>query len=540
MNGHVSPSLRLSSEEKRTLIDEKPKLDLAGDVVQRLWQSLPSLGGLRSTLFRIGFFLLPSFVQSRIDPRCRAGSSRLGPTAYLDGMRGLAALFVFFCHYSYSSFKISPGWGFDGEYYDFLRLPFVKLLYTGPPMVCVFFVISGYALSLKPLKMIRSRNTEGFSQTISSLAFRRAIRLFMPTAISTLLIVVLIRVGLYEWTRDVATSSAYLRRTREPHYKRFDTTAEQLADWAWGLFRFVHIWDWEPAGGLANMDVHLWTIPVEFRASMIVFMTLVATARLKTAVRLLVVCGLMVFYYRWNRWDMVLFNSGMLLAEMDLIRGAHTNPATSAAPAPGPSESHLPTVAPPAPGRRSDSLSPSSSSSSSSSSASTTTAAARRSGLRRAAWVAVSILGLYFMSQPNKGGDKTPGWVYLTSLIPEWWKGQLRYWQSAGSFLFVLAVGRLPGWQRFFNTAVVQYLGRISYALYLMHGPAQHTVGYAIQRWAWGVTGLEGDGYVRGFVLATVFVVPCVVWVADVFWRAVDAPVVKFARWVEMKCVVSD
>jgi peptidoglycan/LPS O-acetylase OafA/YrhL len=155
-------------------------------------------------------------------------------------------------------------------------------------------------------------------------------------------------------------------------------------------------------------------------------------------------------------------------------------------------------------------------------------------------WTALSIVGMYLMSQPDVGGAETPGWVFLTSLIPSWWDDEHRYWQSAGAILFVLAVGRSRGWQRFFNLDVVQYFGKISYPLYLMHGPVLHTVGYAIQRWAWGLTGVEGSAYAWGFALAAVFIVPVVIWVSDVFWRAVDAPVVRLAKWLEATCSISE
>jgi len=75
-----------------------------------------------------------------------------------------------------------------------------------------------------------------------------------------------------------------------------------------------------------------------------------------------------------------------------------------------------------------------------------------------------------------------------------------------------------------------------------VHGPVLHTVGYALERRAWALTGVATEAaYTGGFALATVVIVPCVVWAADVFWRAVDAPVVRLARWVEGVCgAVSD
>jgi peptidoglycan/LPS O-acetylase OafA/YrhL len=159
--------------------------------------------------------------------------------------------------------------------------------------------------------------------------------------------------------------------------------------------------------------------------------------------------------------------------------------------------------------------------------------------LKPAFWILLSIGALYLMCQPDARGDITPGWVYLTSLIPEWWNVEkYRYWQSVGAVLFVFAVGHSPSWQRFFNTGFVQYFGKISYAIYLMHGPAMHAVGYHWEKWAYGITGVEGTHYNAGFVLGSVLVIPTVIWWADVFWRAVDIPTVKFAKWFENKLIV--
>jgi len=541
MNGSATSKHSLAQEESILLLDEKTSSDIESDAGRaeiathfstrrRIWTSTAMLRGYahglrsvpwRSLALRTAIFLLPSFLQSRFshDPGLRTVSHRPGPTAYLDGMRGLAALVVFFCHYFYTCFVIAEGWGFGERNYHILKLPIIRLFYQGPPMVCLFFVISGYALSLKPLKLARSRSHEAFTTTMTSFVFRRAFRLFLPTAASTLLIVFLLRVGLYEWTRAFADDPTYMPNVRETHYRRFDTTSAQLADWAWNLFGFFHVWGWEKYGGSMGIDVHLWTIPVEYRASMALFLTLIGTARLKTGLRFLCVGLAMLFTYRSDRWEMLLFFFGMVLAEWDLIRGAHKAAPTdqslqqmemSTPSLLGPIPS-APTP-PPRGGRR----------------------------LKTIMWISLSVLALYLMSQPDVGYEATPGWRFLSSLIPEWFSNKYRYWQCVGAVLFVLSVGYSPAWQRFFNTAVVQYFGRISYALYLMHGPVLHTFGYATERWMWGITGIEGSAYVWGFVLASLFVVPMVVWAADVFWRAVDAPTVRFAKWLEVRCSVSD
>ncbi|KAK3985004.1 acyltransferase family-domain-containing protein [Cladorrhinum sp. PSN332] len=528
MNGHAPSQHTLTCEENMVLLDEKSPSDIeseAGraDLSSRF--SPPSssphpttLRQPRSLVLRTVIFLLPSFLQ----PRGGSVPPRLSPTAYLDGMRGLAALFVFFCHYTYTCYVIAHGYGYEPPLrpppttptpnnFALLKLPFLRLFYSGPPMVCVFFVISGYALSLRPLTQIRSRQFSSLSATLSSLIFRRAIRLFLPCAVSTLLIVAMARIGLYEWTREFAYDEAYMRNVQETHFRSGGKEASlrgQVAEWAGMLFEFVHVWDWEAFGGSTGIDVHLWTIPVEFRASMFVFLGVAGLSRLKAKWRFLGLAGLGLFAFRSARWEVMLFYWGVGLAEVDAGRWWMRDK-----PALGEEKEKKRNIR-----------------------------GGRESKHWKSFWAALSVLGLYLMSQPDYGSDETPGWVFLTGIIPGWWKDGHRFWQSFGAMLFVLAVGRSRGWQRLFESSMVQYLGRISYAMYLMHGPVLHTVGYAIERWVWtNVTGIETlRAYNAGFALASVFVVPIVIWVSDVFWRGVDAPVVKFAKRVEGFCSISE
>ncbi|KAL8403007.1 hypothetical protein RB594_008316 [Gaeumannomyces avenae] len=503
----------------------------------------------RTAAVRAIFFLVPSFLRHSHGPAAAATAvsgrdfrhsrtriDRLGPTSYLDGMRGVAAFVVFLCHYFYTCFRIAEGWGYNGND-SALTLPVLRLWYQGPPMVAVFFVVSGYALSIKPLRLARaaaarrSRRppstpslqssapspSEEFSATLSSFIFRRFFRLFLPTAASTLMVVVLLRMGVYEWTRDFAHDERFMRNVQEMHPERLGSLALQLQDWARAMFEFVHVWDWEPFGGSTAYDVHLWTIPVEFRCSMVLFATLVGVGRLRSWIRLLVLAILVLFCYRSGRWDMFLFYCGAVLAELDLIRDAETDLATTAIPAqpagdrPG-GDPH-------------------------------------RQRRRRACaslwwWRLVGFATLYLMSQPDFGADETPGWVFLSGLVPDCWADDgYRHWQSVGAVLFVAVVARLPGWQALFNLAPARYLGRVSYALYLVHGPVLHTTGYLIEMRTFAITTAGGQmitdwGYVAGFALGAAFIVPIVVWAADVFWRAVDAPVVRFARRLEAVCSV--
>ncbi|KAH7165213.1 acyltransferase family-domain-containing protein [Dactylonectria macrodidyma] len=452
----------------------------------------------RAAIARFAWFCVPSFLQGR-HMREQIRPAKLSKTAYLDGVRGLASFFVFFCHTTIYGWVINRGWGYHDYYYGFFRLPFFRLWYAGPPAVSVFFVISGYALSYKPIRLIRSGKTLDFSLTMSSMTFRRALRLFIPTTVSTFLIVCLIRLGAFEMSREIVKNKKYFRHWVESIPRRPDSAFVHFEQWAYHIYYAFKVFDFKTRGALTKYDVHLWTIPVEYRCSLYLFVVLLGTARLKTTWRALTVFGILCVTIRQNRWDFALFLCGMCLAEWDHIRGAHV-----ASPALPVDEKQV-----------------------------------RTSGrLKPIFWNLVSILGLYFMSQPDGGGEETPGWIFLTSLIPKWWEAPYRYYQSIGAVIFLLAAGYSTFWQRFFNSGFIQYLGKISYSLYLVHGPVMRIFGFHLMTLAWNITGVQGKWYDAGFALGMMLSLPVVITFADMFWRGVDIPSVKFARWFESKVSV--
>ena len=237
---------------------------------------------------------------------------------------------------------------------------------------------------------------------------------------------------------------------------------------------------------------------MEYRCSLYLFLVLVGTVRMQTRFRILTVLTVLWFTFRNSRWEFSLFLAGNLLAELDHIRGAH-----------------IPVPDLPVEEKNTKKSFP---------------------RIKSLFWNMVCILGLYILCYPDARGHETPGWIWLTSQIPLWWgEEHYRYWQGIGAIVFIFGVARCPPWQRFFNTGVVQYFGKISYAIYLMHNVGMHAIGYHFEKWAWGLTGVEGDEYTTGFFLGALFCVPTVIWCADIFWRAIDIPTVKFARWFEGK-----
>jgi hypothetical protein len=114
-----------------------------------------AFGAAPGVLLSILSFIKPSFiVPHSSEPR------KLHLTSYLDGLRGVAALFVVFAHYQATFFPyLGAGWHQKGQREDgtekannyIVQFPIIRTFYAARFMVSIFFVISGYVLSQKSL-----------------------------------------------------------------------------------------------------------------------------------------------------------------------------------------------------------------------------------------------------------------------------------------------------------------------------------------------------------------------------------------------------
>ena len=88
---------------------------------------------------------------------------------------------------------------------------------------------------------------------------------------------------------------------------------------------------------------------------------------------------------------------------------------------------------------------------------------------------------LFLLSYPDAAGHATPGYVTLTHYIPTCFTQKHRFWPTIGAVLIIWSACRLGVLRnRAFCFAPIQYLGKISFPLYVMHGPIIHTLGYSV------------------------------------------------------------
>ncbi|KAI4721536.1 hypothetical protein E4T48_02124 [Aureobasidium sp. EXF-10727] len=457
--------------------------------------SVPSASSASDTAKQFLVFLIPSPIHNILYPPVEPKSAApLKSTAWLDGMRGIAALLVFGYHLSYSTHDVYTGWS-EG-YHDYLRLPFIKALYSGPAMVSLFFVLSGYALSYKPVKQMRSGDHDALFSGLASSVFRRVVRLYLPCFASTFVIVVLIRLGFYSRTHELATDGDRLPGVREHHAWTYDTTIEQLWIWIRSFAGFMSPFSGTGLGQGIYMDGHLWTIPVEYllqKASIILYVTQLGLSRLRPILRMLSLVCLLAYTHSVDYWTMTLFYGGFLMAELDIRRST-----TKASPK---SDSNVASKC-----------------------------------LWSVIYITTFMAGVFLCGQPERNVENTYIWSTIMTLVPGYIIDSWRYWTSWGALLIVYSTSNDKILQCLFTNCVSQYLGRISFSLYLVHGGVIHTMGYSLLETFWGLIGEERKE--TCFMLMAACVVVTTVWWADVFMRLVDIPSVKFAKWLEGKCAV--
>ncbi|KUI70361.1 hypothetical protein VM1G_06255 [Cytospora mali] len=398
------------------------------------------------------------FVPTFLRPSSRE-PKKLYPTAWLDGLRGIAALLVV-CHHCsllWFSWDIHSAWK-PGQKLLLVQLPLIRLLVSGNCHVAVFFTVSGYAISHKPLKLAREGRLDEVGATLSSSVFRRHTRLYMPAAVVTFASALMTQLGWYGRVGLPGVASP----TREPPH------ANGLMDQLWH-YAGTQVATTDPIGqehaqaGVSRRvqspyDTNLWTLPIEFNTSMVIFMFLAAFTRVHDRVRMAFALALIVyFHYYFIYWALFLFLGGMLICDLHFELeqlGWHTRPADESSTVP-PMRLH-----------------------------------ARRGFVSRI-WnkirgsrihtrvpsLASFGLALWMLSMPEmaRGGREAAGYVTIASLVPDRYQDELIV--PLGAVLLVLVVDRATYLQVLFNNRFAQYMGKISYSLYMIHGPLLWTLG---------------------------------------------------------------
>lgn len=153
--------------------------------------------------------------------------------------------------------------------------------------------------------------------------------------------------------------------------------------------------------------------------------------------------------------------------------------------------------------------------------------------LGRAVGLISFVLSLWLLSMPEDMEDaaQAPGFVTLASWVPPRFQEALVI--PVGAVLIVLVVDHATFLQILFTNRFSQYMGKISFSLYMIHGPLLYSLGLVLARWTVAlVGGGETDAsYVFGIFLAFIVWVPAAIYVSDLTTTFVDQKAIEFSKW---------
>lgn len=269
-------------------------------------------------------------------------------------------------------------------------------------------------------------------------------------------------------------------------------------------------------------DPNLWTLPMEFSSSMVVFLFLVASTRLHNRVRMSLALFLIIYLqYYFDFPALHMFLSGMIICDLhfevdDII-----------------SNSEL----------RSDTFITSAWTRVRGNAVCRIVAKLKNSYMiGRIIGLTVFIFALWLLSTPELtyGPHESWGYMTLSSWVSPWYGDH--FLSPYGAILMVLTLDHTRFLHPLFTNRFSQYMGRISYSLYMIHGPLLWSVGLKLAHFTLDhITGGDTNvKYTFGMLLAFALWWPIAIYLSDLTVRYVDDNCVWLSRWVYVKLSKKD
>ena len=451
--------------------------------------------------------LLPSFLGTRASHSDGAKPEQHSSTLYLDGLRGYASICVLNSHVV-TAFTNAPqvDWGWnEGENLSPTSLPGIRLLFSGPGMVTLFFLISGFSCSLKPIEAMQHSDPTSQAKVLKNLSgslMRRWFRLYLPVLCCTALINIWVFFGGFRLMSYYITDESMLHPP-ERFALAGSTLWQQSMFWfndMWELLNLWHIWpNGSDAGYYAPFsNPHMWFITVEYKASLILYCVLIALAIARPGARFAALAAGAAYMFFACKDEVLPYFFGACLAcvklEVDRRKSDFKGSGDAVAHLTGLSE----TVA-------------------------------------EFVWNGLLVLSIWLMSTPA-WSFQGPSYYALTVITPSAFVRQQTFLQLlgvSGLMLCLMTASASSKLVAFLTHPYALYLGRISFAIYILHGPVLLSIGYAVPIWIWRNFGEGPIGFMLGLIGAEVVTIALSIWLADVFQREIEGRCIKATKWIE-------
>jgi peptidoglycan/LPS O-acetylase OafA/YrhL len=287
----------------------------------------------------------------------------------------------------------------------------------------------------------------------------------------------------------------------------------QVVDWFYACRDFVqpfHNYNNE-SDIIHRYEWTMWTLPLEIYGSVICYLTVMAVARITHPVKRSAVVLLFTWFaaVKGNWWS-TNFLIGMLHADFMIWQGKTERSLTT-------------------------------------------------SFTVKCLWGGVFIWALYLAGLPDAHYEEynLPGFDWYYHNTPMSWQGIEgggRFWWMISGITLTVSISQVPLLRKIFETRLCQYLGRISFMLYLVHMYVFELVG---RMWKNMLSDLvaedvyseetktttriaRGNGLYFVYFGFWIVMLPVVLIVAGQVTKYVDDPSIRFAKWLETKFIEDD
>ncbi|CAG8010277.1 unnamed protein product [Penicillium nalgiovense] len=228
---------------------------------------------------------------------------------WIDGLRGIASFLVILTH-------LARAWDYDlfaprdaaDKPPRILQWPILRVPWQGRLGVTIFAFLTGYVCALKPLKQSRNGDLLGSFTSVAKSAFRRPPRLIFPATIALVISWILAQFGAFVvanrsdcgWCRYAAVD---LRDTLWQEILRLFET-------------FLSVW----TDGYMAYDDHQWALLPLLKAAMLVYVMVIATMYVRFRWRLVIYMGMYLYFHQDPAKDTETFQMqavyGMFLSDL--------------------------------------------------------------------------------------------------------------------------------------------------------------------------------------------------------------------------------
>ncbi|KAF2773279.1 hypothetical protein EJ03DRAFT_125148 [Teratosphaeria nubilosa] len=376
-----------------------------------------------------------------------------------------------------------------------IQLPPFRILVAGPAMVMLFFVISGYSISLGLIRQ-RGKHAAGldFYNKLSSSAFRRMFRVYIPLAIAGFIYHIFWYLDAFLW--DVLGENGC------PDARPFSHLWPHVQCYGSWLLDHLDIIRLPRSEGLMGQG---WTIPYEFQGSLAVYLALCGLANIRHELRLVCLSMIALFCLAYGHAYLFAFFAGVILAEGRLPAGPRL-PVWSLHRI-----NH------------------------------------QHAWIRDVLFTCTLTGGIYLLCIPyRKHEGFSPEYRMLKYIASPRWDDQavtLYCWQAIGATMLVSALGDSQRIRHLLTLQPFRFLGCVSFSLYLIHQLLINTVrGRVLDLVCWVLSGAKyqqvrfgGPEWVFRVAWTTAFTaVTAMVLAASVCMNAlVDDKPIAWARRIE-------